>query len=128
MIRQRDYLRAKANKTGSNILRQACCHFGKKVNYTLKQLKQNYYTTEVERNKDDLKKKWQILRESMGQGRKISATDKVIVDGITVANREQIPDIFNYHFVSVGSKLQIISQLQIYHQLCTYSRYKISLN
>ena len=26
MIRQRDYLRTKANKTGSNILRQANCH------------------------------------------------------------------------------------------------------
>ena len=41
MIRQRDYLRAKANKTGSNILRQAYCHLKNKVNYTLKQLRKN---------------------------------------------------------------------------------------
>ena len=32
MIRQRDYLRAKANKTGSNILRQAYNHIRNKVN------------------------------------------------------------------------------------------------
>ena len=39
MIRQRDYLRAKANKMGSNILRTAHCHLRNKVNYTLKQLR-----------------------------------------------------------------------------------------
>ena len=41
----------------------------------------------------------------MGQGRKISSVDKVIVDGITVTDKEQIPDIFNGHFISVGSKI-----------------------
>ena len=41
----------------------------------------------------------------MGQGRKMSSVDKVIVDGITVTDKEQIPDIFNDHFVSVGSKI-----------------------
>ena len=41
----------------------------------------------------------------MGQGGKISLVDKVIVDGITVTDKEQIPDIFNDHFVSVGSKI-----------------------
>ena len=105
MIRQRDYLRAKANKTGSNILRQAYCHLRNKVNYTLKQTEENYYTNKIEENKDNLKKTWQILREAMGQGRKMSPVDKVIVDGITVTDKEQIPDIFNDHFVSVGSKI-----------------------
>ena len=52
MIRQR----AKANKTGSNILRQAYCHIRNKVNYTLKQLRKNYYTNKIEENKDNLKK------------------------------------------------------------------------
>ena len=104
MIRQRDYLRAKANNTGSNILRQAYCHLRNKVNYTLKQLRKHYYTNKIEENKDNLKKTWQVIREAMGQGGKISSVDKVIVDGITVTDKEQIPDIFNYHFVSVSSK------------------------
>ena len=125
MIRQRHYLRAKANKMRSNILRQAYCHFRNKVNCTLKQLRKNYYTNKIEENKDNLNKTWQTLREAMGQGGKISSVDKVIVDGITVTDKEQIPDIFNDHFVSVGS---IISQLQIYHQLRTYPRHKLGLN
>ena len=41
----------------------------------------------------------------MGQGGKISSVDKVIADGITVTDKEQFPDIFNDHFVSVGSKI-----------------------
>ena len=40
----------------------------------------------------------------MGQGGKISF-DKVMVDGITVTDKEQISDIFNDHFVSLGSKI-----------------------
>ena len=75
------------------------------MNYTLKQLRKNYYTNKIEENKDNLKKIWQIMREAMGQGGKISSVDKVIVDGITVTDKEQIPDIFNDHFVSVGSKI-----------------------
>ena len=105
MIRQRDYLRAKANKTGSNILRQVYSQLRIKVNYTLKQLRKNYYTNKIEENKDNLKKTWQIMREAMCQGGKVSSADKVIVDGITVTDKEQIPDIFNDHFVSVGSKI-----------------------
>ena len=97
--------RAKANKTGSNILRQAYCHLRNKVNYTLKQLRKNYYTNKIEENKDNLKKTWQILREAVGQDGKISSVDKVIVDGILVIDKEQIPDIFNDHFVSVGRKI-----------------------
>ena len=35
----------------------------------------------------------------------MSSVDRVIVDGITVTDKKQIPDIFNDHFVSVGSKI-----------------------
>ena len=42
------------------------------VNYTLKQLRKNYYTSKIEENKDNSKKTWQVMREAMGQGGKIS--------------------------------------------------------
>ena len=105
IIRQKDYLRAKAYKTGSNILRQAYCHIRNKVNYTFKQLRKNYYTNKIEENKDKLKKTWQIFREAISQSGKISSINEVIVDGITITDKEQIPDIFSDHFVSVGSKI-----------------------
>ena len=39
VMRQRDYLRGKANKTGSKFLRQAFQHLRNKVDYTLRKLK-----------------------------------------------------------------------------------------
>ena len=44
MMRQRDYLRGKANKTGSKYLRQAFQQVRNKVDYTLRNLKSEYYT------------------------------------------------------------------------------------
>ena len=44
MMRQRDYLRGKASKTGSKYLRQAFQHLCNKVDYTLRKLKSDYYT------------------------------------------------------------------------------------
>ena len=54
MIRQRDYLRAKANKTGSCILRQAYNKIRAKVNQKLYLLKKNYYNNKIEQHKGDL--------------------------------------------------------------------------
>ena len=55
MIRQRDCLRAKVNKTGSCILRQAYNQMRTKVNQKLYLLRKNYYANKIEQHKDDLK-------------------------------------------------------------------------
>ena len=55
MIRQRDYLRAKANKTGSCVLRRAYNQMRTKVNHELYFLRKNYYANKIEQHKDDLK-------------------------------------------------------------------------
>ena len=71
MIRQRDYLRAKANKTGSNILRQAYNHIRNKVNSTLRKLRKSYYTNKIQINEGNLKKNtWKVLKEAIGQNDK----------------------------------------------------------
>ena len=48
MIRQRDYPRAKANKTGSSVLRQAYSQVIAKVNQKLYELRRNYHTSKIE--------------------------------------------------------------------------------
>ena len=60
MIRQRDYLRKKANKTGSPILRQAFQQIRKKVTYKIRSLRAEYFSKSIETNKDDLRKTWKI--------------------------------------------------------------------
>ena len=70
MIRQRDYLKAKANKTGSNILRQAYNHIRNKVNSTLRNLRKNYYTNRIQINEGNLKNTWNVLKGAIGQNDK----------------------------------------------------------
>ena len=57
MIRQRDYLKAKAVKTGSKILHQAFRQIRGKVHCTLNKLRTEYYTKKLNETKGDTKKK-----------------------------------------------------------------------
>ena len=57
MIRQRDYLRKKANKTGSNILRQAFQQVRNKVTHTIRKWRAEYYSKTLKKNEGDLKKR-----------------------------------------------------------------------
>ena len=55
MVRQRDYLRGKAKKTGSRILRQAYDQAKNAVSHILYKLRKSYYTNKIEQHKDDFK-------------------------------------------------------------------------
>ena len=105
MIRQRHYLRAKANKTGSNILRQAYNHIGNKVNSTLRKLRKNYYTNRIQINEGNLKNTWKVLKEAIGQNDKTCSVDKIVIDDTNQTDKAKIADAFNNHFVSIGEKI-----------------------
>ena len=67
MIRQRDYLRAKASKAGSCILRQAYNQMRTKVNQKLHLLRKHYYVNKIEQHIDDLTTIWKILKSAIGK-------------------------------------------------------------
>ena len=67
LIRQRDFLRAKANKTGSNILRLAFVQIKNKVNYKLALLTKNLYSRKIEENKGNLKIPGKFLNRQWGK-------------------------------------------------------------
>ena len=62
MIRQSDYLRAKARKTGSSVLRQAYIQVRTKVSQKLYKLQKNYYTSKIEQHKYGLKIQGKYLK------------------------------------------------------------------
>ena len=101
LIRTGDYLRAKANKTGSVCFRKAFKHVRNKVNKTISDLQQSYYAQKIEENKDNLKGTWKILKQAIGQGTKSTNIDKVIYEGIEYTDSKEIADICNKHFVSI---------------------------
>ena len=105
MIRQRDYLRAKANKTGSCILRQAYNQTKTKVSQKLYSSRKNYYTNKIEQHKDDLKNTWKILKHAIGRTHKTVGIDKVSIKGIEITDKKQVAERCNEHFVSIGQKL-----------------------
>ena len=106
LIRQRGYLRGKANKTGSEYLRQAYRQIRSRVYYIIRNLRKTYYTRKIEESKGDLKSTWKILKHAMNRGNKASTViDTVFVEGQELTDRKQIPEAVNNHFVNIGDKL-----------------------
>ena len=106
LIRQRDYLRGKANKTGSEYLRQAYRQIRSRVYYMIRDLRKTYYTRKIEESKGDLKSTWKILKHAMNRGNRASTViDTVFVEGQELTDKKQIPEAFNNHFVNIGDKL-----------------------
>ena len=64
MIRQRDYLRGKANKTGRDILRQAFHQIRNKVTYAIRKARSEYFTKKLTESNGDLKQTWQTLKQT----------------------------------------------------------------
>ena len=104
LIRQKDYLGAKANKTGSNILRQAFVQIENKVNYKLALLWKNYCSRKIEENKGDLKNTWKIFKQAIGQGNKTNTVNK-IYNNQEISEDNEKAKVCNEHFIAVGQKL-----------------------
>ena len=116
MIRQRDYLRGKANKTGSRILRQAYDQVKNAVSHTLYKLRKSYYTNKIEQHKDDLKNTWKVLKQAIGHTSKSTHIEK-IDDGVEViTTNAEIAEACNMHFFSIGEKISWeISPIEMSH-------------
>ena len=102
MIRQRDYLGKKANKTGSNILRQAFQQIRNKMTCTIRKLKAQYYSETLKKNEGDLKKTLKILKQAMCKDTKNTKIDHINVNDTIINDKQKISEALNDHFVSVG--------------------------
>ena len=78
MIRQRDYLKAKAVKTGSKYLFQAFRQIRSRVFSSLKQLRKDYYAKKLKETKGDMKKTWKILKSAINQSTKVNPVEKLV--------------------------------------------------
>ena len=101
MIRQRYYLRAEVNKTGSYNLRQAYNQMRTKVNQKLYLARKNF-ANKIEQHKDDLKTTRKILNSAIG---KTTGIENINFNGLEVTDKEIIAEKCNEHFVSIGDRL-----------------------
>ena len=79
MMRQCDYLKAKAVKTGSEYLYQAFRQIRSRVFSLLNHLRKDYYTKKLDETKRDMKKTWKILKNAMNQNIKANSIEKVVI-------------------------------------------------
>ena len=105
MIRQINYPRAEANKTGSSVLRQAYSQVRVKVNQKLYELRKNYYTSKIEQHKYVFKNTQKVLKDAIGKAHKTIEIEKINFEGKELTDKKQITELCNEHFVSIGDKL-----------------------
>ena len=105
MMRTRDKLRGKANKTGSVYLRQAFQQMRNKVNYSLRKLRSDYYTRKIEENKNNLRNTWKILKSVINETSKCSSIEKIRVHNTEITNKQQISNEMNKYFSTIGQNL-----------------------
>ena len=99
MVRQRDYLRGKADKTGSDILRQAFHQIRNKVTYAIRKARSEiYFTKKSAESNSDLKKTWQALKQAMNREGKSNPIDKLNVKGDEIDDKMKIAESCNEYF------------------------------
>ena len=112
IIRQRDYLRVKANKTGSRILRQAYNQIKTKVCQKFYSIRRNYYTNKIEQHKDDIKNTWKILKHATGRTHKTVGIDGINMEGTEITDKNRLPkDVMSTLFKLVRSLPVILKML-----------------
>ena len=77
LIRQRDYLKAKANKTGSKYFYQAFLNIRNQAKRLLYKLRKNYYSQKIEECKGDMKATWKVLKHAIKQACKSTNIEKI---------------------------------------------------
>lgn len=74
------------------------------VRCALRRAQKEYYHAQLEANRNNIKKTWEILNDLMGRGKKKSQVTEINVENRTIANPHEIAEEMNLHFATVGKK------------------------
>ena len=105
LIIERDCLKKQAIKTGN---RDDWIKFKKvknKTNRIIKETKANYYKSNIDSTSGNPRAIWKTLNELMGRNAKSSGINSIKIDNVAVTDSQQICELMNSHFTSVGTKL-----------------------
>ena len=76
-----------------------------KVQYRIRNLRASYYRDKIEENKGNIKGIWKILKQAINKDSKGSDIEMLKVNDQKVKGNDEIAELFNEHFVSIGEKL-----------------------
>ena len=95
LARQRNFLRKKANKTGSKYLLQAFQQIKHRVTYTVRKLRSDYYTSKIAEHEGAPKATWRILKQVINRDTKSGDIERICHNGELVDNKALISETFN---------------------------------
>lgn len=82
--------------------------FEKIVDAEKENAKQQYYYNTFQAQKNDMKKTWATINETLNRGKnKHELPDEFTVNGITVNNPNEIANSFNLFFIDIGHQLSL---------------------
>ena len=80
--------------------------YRRNLNSILRQAKRDFYHSQLEQARDDVKKTWSILKDLIGtKGARARAPESLLINNISVSDPAQIAHEFNQHFSSIGRKV-----------------------
>ena len=62
-------------------------------------------------NKQNPKKAWRIINDVLGQNRKHSTINEIKLPGKTVASTDELVEVFNDYFSSIGPSLVVVESV-----------------
>ena len=81
------------------------CAYKNKIVSILRKTKINYYKHMFSVNKTNMKRTWSLINGLISKNLSNSKVKKIIVDNVEFSNDEEIAQIFNDYFCSIGTQL-----------------------
>ena len=105
LMHQRDVLKIKAIQSKNPQDWSAFKKARNTVNNDIRRAKENHYKTALCENEKNLKRTWSIINEITSRKQTLSLVKEVKCNDKTFTDPNQICEVFNEHFASIGPKL-----------------------
>ena len=105
LMRTRDKLKTSAVKSKSLLITDSYRQVRNKVNALNIRRKKEYYNNKISACKGNFKESWKTINELLNKRSKSSSIDSLAGSGSDTVPKEDIPDVMNSYFSSVGKEL-----------------------
>jgi len=85
------------------------------VTYQIRSAKKNYYSEQIENNRQDSNKLWEVLKNAAGISKKGNLPSNIIQEGMSLVDKHEIANAFNLHFCSAAAKVHAESNSRVLH-------------
>ena len=104
-MRQRDFLKKKAEQKGDPVSWTAFKKARNSVNAAIKVAKRDYFINNLEKSKGNMRKTWQLINELGSRNQKSTDIQELKVQGSSISTPNELAETFNSYFSGIGENL-----------------------